>query len=173
MFSSAVKSAALIVATSEMNTRHCPTVQGFHSIMSTPVQTRGRIYLREPATVIPSPVPEQYEFLKAPIPQRKYRINFRHPAYDPDDNILFTLYAWDHAEGGIHHGLAHNACSIISDNRTDGYLSRTCDGEHGERIAASWDDVLPSAISDYYFYVPYPSSMCCTLELPHEQPIDI
>ncbi|CZR64040.1 uncharacterized protein PAC_13937 [Phialocephala subalpina] len=110
------------------------------------------VYLREPATVIPGPVPKQYEFLKAPGPLRKYRINFRHPAYARDDNPLFTLYAWDHVEGGIHHGLAHNACSIFADNRIDGYLSRTCDGEHGERIKAAWDDFLPAADTDYYFY---------------------
>jgi hypothetical protein len=66
------------------------------------------------------------------------------------------MYAWDHAEGGIHHGLAHNACFIFADNRIDGYLSRTCDGEHGERVNAAWDDVLPAADTDYYFYVPYP-----------------
>lgn len=127
-------------------------------------QIRQSIHIREPAAVIPGPVPEQYEFLRALAPQRKYRINFRHPAYAPDDNLLFTLYAWDHAEGGIHHGLAHNACSIIADNRTDGYLSRVCDGEHGRRIEAGWDDVLPTAGGDYYFYVPYPLGRCCASE---------
>lgn len=114
------------------------------------------IQIREPTAVIPGPIPEHYEFLKTPAPRRKYRINFRHPAYEPDDNPLFTLYAWDHAAGGIHHGLAHNACSIFADNRTDGYLSRICDGEYGERIQAGWDEVLPAAVVDYYFYVPYP-----------------
>lgn len=122
------------------------------------------IQIREPATVFLVPAPEHYEFLKAPTPQHKYRINFRHPAYEPDDNPLFTLYAWDHAEGGIHHGLAHNACSIFADNRTDGYLSTICDGEYGERVQAGWDDVLPATIVDYYFYVPYPLSKSLTRE---------
>lgn len=54
-----------------------------------------RIKSRDTATLRPSPLPEHYEFLKAPSPRRKYRINFRHPAYAPDDNLLFTLYAWD------------------------------------------------------------------------------
>jgi hypothetical protein len=107
---------------------------------------------------LPMPSSLMHEFLKAPGPQRKYRINFRHPAYAPDDNPLFALYASDHAEGGIHHhGLAHNACAIFADNRFDGYLSQTCNGEHGERIEAGCDDVLPAADADYYFYVPYPS----------------
>ncbi|KAG4439238.1 hypothetical protein IFR05_005276 [Cadophora sp. M221] len=116
-----------------------------------------RIDIRDTATLHPSPLPEHYEFLKAPSPRLKYRINFRHPAYAPDDNLLFTLYAWDHADGRIHHGLAHCACSIFADNRIDGYLSRTCNSEHGDRIDASWDDVLRAADADYYFYVPYPS----------------
>jgi hypothetical protein len=115
-----------------------------------------KLYIREPATIVLGLVPEQCQFLKAPSPRHKYRINFRHPAYAPDDNLLFTLYAWDHAEGGLHHGLAHNACVIFANNRFDGYLSRTCNGEHGERIETAWDDVLPAA--DYFFYVPYPPS---------------
>jgi hypothetical protein len=45
-------------------------------------------------------------FLAAPNPPRKYKIQFRYPAYPFDENILFTLYAWDHANGGLHHGLA-------------------------------------------------------------------
>ena len=132
--------------------------------MSAPVQTLGHVYVREPASLFPSPIPRQYEFLQAPVHHRKYRINFRHPAYAPDDNILFTLYAWDHDEGGIHHGLAHGACSIFAGNCTNGYLSRTCDGEHGERILAAWDEVLPAAIADYYFYIPYPLGTYCALK---------
>lgn len=124
--------------------------------MSATLQSLPSIHIREPATVNLGPVPECYEFLKVPAPQRKYRINFRHPAYGPDDNPLFTLYAWDHADGGIHHGFAHSACSIFADNRTDGYLSTTCVGDHGERVQAAWDEVLPAAVVDYYFYVPYP-----------------
>jgi hypothetical protein len=81
--------------------------------MSASFETKGYIHIREAATVRPGPIPQHYEFLKVPVPPRKYRINLRHPAYELDDNILLTLYAWDHTEGGIHHGLAHNACLLI------------------------------------------------------------
>jgi hypothetical protein len=124
------------------------------------------LHLRPSATVVPSLLPPQFEFLQKPlVPQRKYRINFRHPAYTSDDNILFTLHAWDHEDGGIHHGLAHNACAIIADNRFDGYLSRTCGPEHedGEHIEEDWDDVLPASDADYYFYVPYLAGGWCFL----------
>jgi hypothetical protein len=123
---------------------------------STPIPTTNpSIVIREPATLNPSPLPKHYEFLKAPSPH-KYRIRFRHPAYAVNDNILFTLYAWDHPGGGIHYGLAHCACVIIADNRIDGYLSRTADTEFGDRIDAAWDDILPVRDTDYYFYVPRP-----------------
>jgi hypothetical protein len=150
----------------------CCHQQGFHrsnidsyliETMPATLQSLPSIHIREPATVNLGPAPECYEFLKAPAPRRKYRVNFRHPAYGPDDSPLFTLYAWDHADGGIHHGFAHSACSIFADNRTDGYLSTTCDGEHGERVQAGWDEVLPAAVVDYYFYVPYPPGRFYTL----------
>jgi hypothetical protein len=119
-------------------------------------ETWGNIYIREAATVLPDPIPHPYKFLSAPNPLDRYRINFRHPAYEPGDDLLFSLYAFDHAEGGIHHGLAHNACSIFADNHTDGYFSRTREGDGGERIQAAWDEVLPASAVDYYFYVPHP-----------------
>jgi len=124
---------------------------------TTTATTYTSIVIRDPATLNPSPLAQHYEFLKAPSPH-KYRIRFRHPAYSANENIIFTLHAWDHPEGGIHYGLAHCACAIIADNRLDGYLSTTVDGESDHRVDAAWDDVLPARDSDYYFHVPYPSS---------------
>ncbi|KAH7378620.1 hypothetical protein BKA64DRAFT_544215, partial [Cadophora sp. MPI-SDFR-AT-0126] len=100
-----------------------------------------------------SSLPIEYSFLQSPpISSRKNLVNFRHPTYPPENSLLFSLYVWDHADGGIDHGLAHNACAIIADNHFEGYLSRTC---NGEPITAPWDDVLP-ADHDYYFHVPWP-----------------
>lgn len=121
--------------------------------MSVTSQPLPNVQVREPAIVNLSPAPKCYEFLKAPTPPEKYRIKFWHPSYNTP---LFTLEAYDHADGGIHHGLAHSACSIFAENRTDGYLSTTRDGEHGKRVQAGWDAVLPAAAANYYFYVPYP-----------------
>jgi hypothetical protein len=39
-------------------------------------------------------------------------------------NVLFTLYAWDHAEGGLHHGLSHTACAIIAGNQNPEMVRR-------------------------------------------------
>lgn len=127
--------------------------------MSTTSEIYPQIQIREAASVYPGPIPQQYEFLKAASPPEKYQIEFRHPAYTPDDLPLFVLNAWDHAKGGIHYGLAHSACSIFADNPTDGYLSKTCDSEHGERINVAWDDVLPAGVTAYYFYLPRPPGM--------------
>jgi hypothetical protein len=88
-----------------------------------------------------------YSFLATP--PITLRINFRHPAYEPGDDLLFTLYAWDHAEGGLHYGLAHTACAIVAGNRHDGYLSAT---RNGLPLAAGDDSVL--RLGDYYFHVP-------------------
>ena len=87
-------------------------------------------------------------------------INFRHPAYPPGDDLLFSLYASDHADGdsGLHHGLAHTACAIVAGNRHDGYLSESPCG--GTRIEAAWDDVLLGR--DYYFHVPGSGNVALT-----------
>lgn len=77
------------------------------------------------------------------------RVNFYHPAYDRKDGLLFVLYAFDATGGGIHYGLAHDACAIIADNRHDGWLTATRDGE---RIEAHWDDILP--LGNYWYHVP-------------------
>jgi hypothetical protein len=56
-------------------------------------------------------------------------IKFCHPAYDQNCNILFELPAIDHPDGGIHYGLAIDACAIVANNRWDGFLSSTADAE--------------------------------------------
>lgn len=69
-------------------------------------------------------------------------------------NVLFTLYAWDHAEGGLHHGLAHIACAIIAGNRHNGYLSES---RNGPPLLAEDDGLLRAG--DYYFHIPHTSAL--------------
>ncbi len=107
------------------------------------------VKLRPPATFDVA-IAEEYQFLKSACTS----IRFRHPAYPPEDNLLLILYAWDHADGGLHYGLAHTACAIIADNRFDGYLS-TSNLSNSDPIVVAWDDVLPASV-DYYFHVPHP-----------------
>jgi len=108
----------------------------------------GRILLRDPSTLFPTPLPAHYSFLSS-APGSRRRINIRHPGYEPEDDLLLTLYALDHEDGGIHHVLLHTTCAIISGNRCDGYLSESCDGTP---ITAGMDDVLRAG--EYYFHVP-------------------
>lgn len=103
--------------------------------------------LRDASSLYPGCLPESYSFLAASPVGR--RINFRHPAYGDGDDLLFTLYAWDHADGGLHHSFAHTACVIISGNRVDGYLSES---REGIPVPLGWDDLLFA--SDYFFHVP-------------------
>lgn len=116
------------------------------------------VEIRSPLDPFEQRVPENYEFLK--LDCRHLRLVFHHPGYYPDDDELFFLYAWDRAEGGLHYGLAHNACAIIADNRHDGWLTATRDGP---RIEVGLDNILPAG--DYWFHVPHPgkSSSCFIL----------
>ncbi|TEY25161.1 hypothetical protein BOTCAL_1323g00010 [Botryotinia calthae] len=118
-------------------------------------QTHGSITLRQPATITPSALEKSYKFLSEPLGKRKFVINFRHPAYYHDQNILFALSGWDNPEGGIHYGVAHNACAIFAVNRFDGWLSTSAKVGDGDKIKASWDEVLPAYVKNYYFHVPY------------------
>ena len=111
----------------------------------------GKINLREAASIFPTAPPANYSFLSSPTALR--RVNFRHPGYDLDHNLLFSLYAWDHEEGGIHHGLAHTACALFAGNCLDGYLSES---REGGPIAGGMDEVLRAG--DYYFHVPHKGS---------------
>jgi hypothetical protein len=101
-------------------------------------------------------VSEDYRFLFLNVTRRKVIV--RHPGYPPQDDRLFSLYAWDSAsnQGGLHYGLAHNVCAIIADNRLDGYLSTTHEGGMGHRITMNPDEVLPAG--DYWFFVPPPQT---------------
>lgn len=78
-------------------------------------------------------------------------IEFLHPGY-PDtfkQNLLLTLNATDHAEGGFHHRTAWLACAIIAGNAWTGYLSLT---RERIRIVADDDELLTG--SSYYFHIP-------------------
>lgn len=90
--------------------------------------------LREPTQLNSgAKVCDDYRFLSFDATHLK--VTFHHPGYPPQHDLLFSLYAWDSAsdQGGLHYGLAHNACAIIADNRLDGYLSATREGGIGQR----------------------------------------
>jgi hypothetical protein len=74
---------------------------------------------RSVACSFPPPLPTGYLFLEGGQPLN-HKISVRHPH---KNDVLFTLFAWDHKDGALHYGLLHTACAIIADNRHDGYLS--------------------------------------------------
>ncbi|THX71513.1 hypothetical protein D6D04_09472 [Aureobasidium pullulans] len=98
---------------------------------------------------IPPPLSTECLFLEGGQPL-KHKISVRHTH---NNDVLFTLFAWDHEDGALHYGLLHTACAIVADNRHDGYLSvsRDC---RAERIALDHDDLVPCQPIDYYFHVP-------------------
>lgn len=93
---------------------------------------------RPPATVLSTP--GEYN-----LPNLS--VYFHHPAYPPQDDFLFSLYAWDCPDGGIYYAVAHNSCAIVAGNRFDGYFTQ---GEH--RIETAMDSVLPPG--KYFFHLP-------------------
>jgi hypothetical protein len=115
--------------------------------MATSPTLLGPVQVRESADVFPSALPHQYSFLAKP--PFNNRINLRHPAYEPGSDLLFTLYAWDCAEGGLQYGLVHTACAVVAANRHDGYLSRS---REGGRVDTGLADVLSAG--DYFYHVP-------------------
>ena len=84
---------------------------------------------------------------KAPI-NNYFQIRLRHPAYDDTTNILLVFPGLDHCDGGIHHGTARMACAIIANNRWNGFLTDTRDGE---RMDIEDNGILRG--EDYYFRV--------------------
>src|ERR1700722_6703067 len=90
--------------------------------------------IRDPAVINGSAASPDYDFLKADV-SHSHRINICHPAYALCDDVLLTLSALDHPEGGIHHGFALSLCAIIADN-CDGYLTTT---RYGNKIEAGFD----------------------------------
>lgn len=118
-------------------------VQLFH-VMSSAYQ---RIELRSVSSVYPGFPPDFYSFLAfSPVSRR---INFRHPAYPPENDLLFTLYAWDYAGSGLYYDFVYSACAIIAANRQNRYLS---DSRERTTITADWGDIL--VFDDYYFHIP-------------------
>src|SRR6266487_564593 len=101
--------------------------------------------LRQAAFPPPLPFPPQ-SFSDNP----DHTINFRHPAY-PDDfnqNILLTLYAFDHPDGGLHYGTAFLACALVAGNAWNGYFTTTVDGP---KVVKEDDQLLRE--KNYYFHV--------------------
>lgn len=96
----------------------------------------------EPST--PSTIPR-------PALHRRHKIKFRHPGY-PDDfeqNILLSLYAFDHSTGGLHHGTAHLACAVVAGNAWNGFFTEERDGP---KLVKSSEELLLG--KSYYFHVP-------------------
>lgn len=85
------------------------------------------------------------------IPSIPRPIWFRHPGYDDQHNVLFTLIGLDSPEGGLHRETARLACAIVAANRWDGYLSTSA---NGPRIG---DGVELLMEFNYYFIVPPPT----------------
>lgn len=109
------------------------------------------LQLRERSSVFPSSLPPHYAFLARPPIQ--HRINIKHPGYDKRDEDLLTLYAWDHADGGLQYGLVLDACNIIAGNRPGGYLSTR---RGGQAIEADTNALLRAG--NYYFHMPHPGT---------------
>lgn len=104
---------------------------------------RDSIELRAP------PLPPQQSLGYKSLPHRL--ICFRHPGY-PDNanlNVLLTLYAFDHPDGGLHYGTAFLACAIVAVNAFNGYMTETRDGH---KLEMEWDGLLLK--KEYYFHVP-------------------
>ncbi|KAK9480328.1 hypothetical protein V1514DRAFT_194182 [Lipomyces japonicus] len=80
----------------------------------------------------------------------RYFISIHHPAYSPPSDLLFKLYSSDHRMGGIHFGLVMDACTIIANNRRDGWLSTDRNGEN--RVNGDLDQVL--ALGNYWYHLP-------------------
>ena len=76
------------------------------------------------------------------------RVRLRHPGYNDSANILLTLAALDHPEGGIHHETARIACAIIANNEWGGFLTET---KSGTPVQADANEVLRG--KDYYFRI--------------------
>jgi hypothetical protein len=112
--------------------------------MATSLSPAAAVELRDPP---PSPAVVPRFSTQTP-PQ----IIFRHPAYR--STRLIDLPAFDGSEScpGLHHGTALLICGIIADNKFNGWLSRTRDGE---RLGLGSDGLLP--VGEYYFHVPWPA----------------
>ena len=96
-------------------------------------------------------------FALTSMPEKlNHYIKFRHPAYSSDtgNNVLLTLLACDHPEGGLHHETARIACGIVAGNAWNGYFAYSAGGEP---IELGPDGILSE--KQYYFHVPHPEGM--------------
>lgn len=76
-------------------------------------------------------------------------INFLHPGYPPNRNILITLPRFDQAapnQFGVDHATALLACQVIAANRFTGYLQ----DKNRQRVS---EDVLILLDEEYFFIV--------------------
>jgi hypothetical protein len=102
------------------------------------VALRGQIALSDMSGMFSPPLPTECLFLEGGQPLN-HKISLRHP-YNND--VLFTLLAWDDKDGALHYGLLHTACTVVAENRHDGYLSASRDC-HAKRIALDRYDIVP------------------------------
>ncbi|KAF2123570.1 hypothetical protein P153DRAFT_371550 [Dothidotthia symphoricarpi CBS 119687] len=101
--------------------------------------------------------------LEAPELPRSLPIIFRHPGYDDTVNVLFMLYAPDAKVDSdeqnkdaprwpaLYAQVALDACALVADNRTGGWLSRVRDAVAGS--AAQVDPTSMLHQRDYYFHL--------------------
>ena len=75
-------------------------------------------------------------------------INIYHPGYHDEFILLMSFPGYDSRKGHLWHNFAHTACAIISNNRFDGWLSRSRDPQS---IRFSGDLLEPG---DYWWHLP-------------------
>lgn len=93
------------------------------------------------------------------------RIAFSHPAYRSSrgGRTLFSLWAWDSKDGGLHHGTALLACVLIACNAANGFLAT--DQEGCMPVMTGVEEVLPYR-PEYFFHVPHPRLPTTSQQLP-------
>lgn len=106
-----------------------------------------------------------------PLYRTRRKISFKHPGYYTrhGNNTLFSLFAWDSIDGGLHFGTALLACALVACNAMNGYLSTDLAGH--EKVDLGFDDILPLR-HEYFFHVPYPyPDPNQTLDSPFKYPV--
>ena len=85
-----------------------------------------------------------------------HTITFSHPAYTGPSDILFTLPAFDHPNGGLDYETARVACGILANNRWNCYFTKERGGP--EIKAQDINHMLP--VGSYFVYFPTGDSTC-------------
>ncbi|KAI9679117.1 MAG: hypothetical protein M1829_001787 [Trizodia sp. TS-e1964] len=80
-----------------------------------------------------------------------HSIRFRHPGYPPQSDLLLTLSAYDHLEGGLYHQTALDALSVVTGNMPGGYLTSTLDGS-----PITFPPHRLLRLKDYWYHLPPP-----------------